>query len=110
MTDEYTPDLEDVVNILLNHLCMVMPEDEAKASVRRFFDSHDASVSQEVWKDLWIDVIGIPHWWNPEQKVGGYDLGGDGMQPATEEGAFMEVRRALLGSPHKGDLAGGTYA
>ena len=110
MTDEYTPDLEDVVNILLNHLCMFMPEDEAKAAVRRFFDAHDASVAQNVWADIWVDVMGIPHWWNTEDKLGGYDIRPLGPDESSEEGAFMEVRRVMLESPHKGGRIGGKYA
>lgn len=46
---EYTPTREDIVNTLLNVWCLAMTENEAKRSVREFFDEHDRQVAERVW-------------------------------------------------------------
>lgn len=53
------------------------------------------------WDHAWQELRAIPHWYNREEQRGGFDLGTDGLAPATEEGAYMEVKRVMDVNPYK---------
>lgn len=60
------------------------------------FDAWLQSVKAAAWDEAFREVRAIPHWYSPETKVGGFDLGTDG-----EEGAYEAVMEVLKANPYR---------
>ena len=58
-------------------------------------------VRAEAWDDAWAEVRSIPHWWNPDDQYGEFDMLPLGPDETTERGAFMAVREVLTNNPYR---------
>lgn len=55
----------------------------------------------QAWERAWRDVRVIPHWYNPEEAYGEFDLQPLGPDTTSEHGAFMAVREVFSNNPYQ---------
>lgn len=58
---------------------------------------------EEAWDEAKNQVRSIPHWYDPVNQTGGFDLSSRGPENSSEDGAFDSVMNALSRNPYRKD-------